>query len=371
MQKQTILYFSPVGFFKGGAERSLFDLLANPHVTPVLAVPEEGPITEKARSIGIRTHVVPFGAIADIRRPFSFMKSMYVLRDLSRASSELKRIARQEEAWIVHSNGLKAHMINGVAHCTGGAKAVMHIRDIPYTRSEMMAWNLMYALCNALVLVSRACWTKTDSLPPKVHVIHNGTPLIAETPTLSSEKKVVTLGFVGRIHPAKGLHLLLDWLAEAKKKGITAHLSIRGAFSEDAPTYEDQIQQQIRTLGLEEAVSFTGFLNDAAAVYEGLDIVVVPSDTPDPLPRSVMESMARGIPVMGYPAGGIGEMIIHGETGFLVKDASGFLQALHTITQDEQALTRMVAQARRKIETEFTIPHLHEALHALYSALTL
>ncbi len=369
MERPVILYFSPVGFFKGGAERSLFDLLANPYVSPVLVVPEEGPIAEKVRSLGIRCHVLPFGMIADIRRPFSFMKSMVAMRDLLRASRELKRIARQEGARIVHSNGLKAHMINGSAHVLGGAKAVMHIRDIPYTRSEMVVWNLMYGLSNALVLVSRACWTRAGDLPPKVHVIHNGTPLVAEAPEQREEGTDLTLGFVGRIHPAKGLHLLLDWLAEARKKGTAARLSVRGTFSDDAPEYEGQIQQQIRALGLEDSVDFTGFLNDPTAVYAGIDIVVVPSDTPDPLPRSVMESMARGIPVMGYPAGGIGEMITHGETGFLVHDSAGFLEALHVITTDGTVLGRMIAAARRKIETEFTIPHLHEALHSLYAGL--
>ena len=273
----TVLYFSPVGFFKGGAERSLFDLLANPHVIPVLVVPEEGAVAEKARALGIRTHVLPFGIIADIRRPFSFTKSVTAFKDVWRAATALKRLAKAENAVIVHSNGLKAHMINGVAHCIGGAKAVMHIRDIPYTRSEMGVWNVMYALSNALVLVSRACWTDAKTLPPKVHVIHNGTPLIAEAPTPRAEGVLLTLAFIGRIHPAKGLHLLLEWLAAARAQGISAELSIRGTFSDDAPAYEAQITQQIQHLGLSDAVTFTGFLDDVSAVYAGVDIVVVES----------------------------------------------------------------------------------------------
>jgi glycosyltransferase involved in cell wall biosynthesis len=367
---RTVLYFSPVGYFKGGAERSLFDLLANPEVTPVLVVPEEGAIAQKARSQGIRCHVLPFGMIEDIRRPFSFAKGLRTAQDLWRASTTLKRLAREEGADVVHSNGLKAHMINGVAYRLGGAKAVMHIRDIPYTRSEIVVWKLMRHLSSALVMVSRACWPEEGTLPSKVHVIHNGTPLVPESDTPArAEGQPLTLAFVGRIHPAKGLHLLLDWLASARAQGLDARLSIRGEFSQDAPDYEAQIQAQIARLVLSDVVSFTGFLNDPQRVYAGVDIVVVPSETPDPLPRSVMESMARGIPVLGYPAGGIGDMIVDGETGFLVRDAASFTRAIAAITQDKAALQKLTAQARAKIATEFTIPHLHHSLSALYSKL--
>jgi glycosyltransferase involved in cell wall biosynthesis len=367
---RTVLYFSPVGYFKGGAERSLFDLLANPDVMPVLVVPEEGAIADKARAQGIRCHVLPFGMIADIRRPFSFAKGLQTAKDVWRTAAQLKRLAREEGAEVVHSNGLKAHMINGAAYLLGGAKAVMHIRDIPYTRSEILVWKVMRHLSAALVLVSRACWPEEGVLPSKVHVIHNGTPLVPESDVQPrTEGAPLTLAFVGRIHPAKGLHLLLDWLATAKAQGLQAHLSIRGSFSEDAPEYEGQIQVQIARLGLSDVVSFTGFLNDAQQVYAGVDIVVVPSETPDPLPRSVMESMARGIPVLGYPAGGIGDMIIDGETGFLVKDAASFTRAIAAITQDAAALQRLTTQARAKIAADFTIPNLHHSLRALYSKL--
>ena len=44
IEKPKVLFLSPVGFFKGGAERSLQDLLANPQITPFVMAPEDGPI---------------------------------------------------------------------------------------------------------------------------------------------------------------------------------------------------------------------------------------------------------------------------------------------------------------------------------------
>ena len=360
-----ILYLSPVGFFKGGAERSLFDLISNDEITAILAAPEDGPVLDRGRELGLPCHVLDFGSINSIHRPFTFGKGVSAITDLIKAAKNLRDIARKEDIEIIHSNGLKAHMINCVTARLFGTKAIIHIRDIPYTKPEILVWKIMHALCHKMVLVSHACWPG-DTLPRKAIVIHNGTPLIEGELAEKEKSDTITVGFAGRIHPAKGLHLLIDWVKHAKDSDVKLTLSVRGSYSSDAPDYEDEINTQIQKLGLEDEVHFTGFIDSAEKLYEGLDVVVVPSETPDPLPRSVMESMARGIPVLGYPAGGIFEMIDDGETGYLVKDSKGFVNALKDIQNDPERLKNMTKAAKTKIEREFSIPALHQNMTKIY-----
>lgn len=368
MAKTKILYLSPVSFFKGGAERSLFDLMANPHIKPVLAVPEANAISAKAASLGIKWHVVEFGAIHHVHRPFTFRKGIGALKDLWRAAGELKTICTLEQISIVHSNGLKAHMINAIAKYRGSHKAVMHVRDIAYTRTEKLVWRIQCWMSDAMILVSHACWPDT-TLPAKVRVIHNGTALVDHVSSAMREDGVIRLGFVGRIHPGKGLHLLLEWMVATREQGIKLHVSIRGTFSDDAPDYEAEIHDIIQTDQLQDSVDFAGFINDPITLYADLDCVVVPSHAPDPLPRSVMESMARGIPVLGYPAGGIGEMIENGKTGFLVNDATSFMQALEQLSNHD-TLVALTNNARAKIAAEFTMDGLHADVAALYGEIS-
>ena len=370
MDRIKIIYLSPVGFFKGGAERSLFDLIDNPNVEPVLLAPEDDTILEKGRELGIECHVLPYRSINSIHRPFSFIKGFTALSDLIKVALELKKISKRTGVKIVHSNGLKAHMINCVSSRLGGAKSVLHIRDIPYTKPEIMVWKIMNLLCHSMILVSHACWPG-EKLPRKVSVIHNGTPLIdIDSSQTDYNKDKISVGFVGRIHPGKGLHLLIDWLSAARQRKIDVALSVRGTFSDDAPEYEEEIQKQISKLDLQDHVEFTGFISDPATLYSGLDIVVVPSKAPDPLPRSVMESMARGIPVFGYPAGGIFEMIEDGKTGYLVDNAESFISSIEKVTGDEDFLKNMMKAARQKIEKEFTIEELHKDVTGIYEALS-
>ena len=82
-----------------------------------------------------------------------------------------------------------------------------------------------------------------------------------------------------------------------------------------------------------------------------------------------MESMARGIPVLGYPAGGIFEMIEDGKTGFFVHDGSSFCRIVDILFSDEQKLKRMVQNAKEKIEREFSIYALHQNITQVYHSL--
>lgn len=364
---QKIIFLSPVSFFKGGAERSLFDLMSNPHISPILISPDNGELADKAKSLGIPVHILPFLSINTIKRPFSFAKGFTALFDLYKTAKQLNKIAQEEKVTIIHSNGLKAHAINCVARLIGKTKAILHIRDISYTRAEKIVWYILYRLSNSFIVVSAACWC-FKTMPTKVKIVYNGTPLI-EGAVQKPIQNIVNIGFIGRIHPAKGLHLLLDWLAKARSENLAVTLTIRGEFSDDAPDYENQIKQQIQQLHLESMVEFRGFIADPKLVYDGIDIVVVPSKIPDPLPRSVMESMARKIPVMGYPAGGIGEMILDYKTGFMVSDSDSFTKALNFIIQNPDK-TEIIRQAGLvHIRNNFSMDNLHQKMNGIYKAL--
>ena len=70
--------------------------------------------------------------------------------------------------------------------------------------------------------------------------------------------------------------------------------------------------------GLDDYFIFTGYKKEVRACLKDFDIFVVPSNYPDPFPRSVIEAMAFELPVIGFKeAGGIVESIDDGVTGFL------------------------------------------------------
>ncbi len=366
MQKIKALYLSPVPDFKGGAERSLFDLLANPNIDPVLAVPEEGELAVRARAMNIPVEVIDFGSVHHVRRPFKVWHGLTALSDAWRASRFLRSAALRNNVDIIHTNGLKAHSVALLTKFGKSPKLVMHFRDIAYTAQEKMVWRLLTRLASRAVFVSRACYPG-EKLPVNGRVIFNG---IDPRPQITlSPQTPLRVGFIGRIHPHKGLHTLLNWMQKAKSDGLSVHLFVRGSFSSEAPQYEEQIKSQIRMQGLGDCVSLEGFFDDPAAVYKNLDVVCAPAQAAEPFGRTVLEPMSIGLPVIATPTGGTTEMVLDGITGFIARDAEDFIKALRIIRTDELMIRSMVTAGRDHINDNFSKQKLHTAVYHLYREL--
>ncbi len=364
-----VAFFSDVAYFKGGAEKSLFDLLANPSVEPLLVVPGEGEMADAARQRNIPVAVLDLGVVEGLRRPFTVMKGLRVIGDAVRAANSLKVLARRHNAICVHSNGLKAHAIACIARLLGGSPVVTHFRSIPYTRAEKIFWRFVRLVASRMILVSRPCWHGAR-LPANARVVRNGITPPREGLLPHAYNAPLRLGFVGRLHYTKHAELAIEWLDYARKNGLAATLTIRGEAQADQQDYAEMLKHLVREKELETVCRFEGMVQgELEEIYQGIDVNLVPSKTPDPLPRSVMEAMAIGVPVIGYPAGGIADMIIDGETGYLAHDAEGCLSTLRRLTHSQEHYEGIRRNALERILREFSISALHRSVAREYQAI--
>ncbi|WP_271023537.1 glycosyltransferase family 4 protein [Rhizobium sp. RCAM05973] len=367
MDKIKVLYVSPVSFFKGGAERSLFDLLSNEKISPYLAVPAEGELAVKARAMGIPVTVVTLGSVEKIRRPFTFSSAVLAMSDAWKAGRQLRAFCAENSIGILHTNGLKAHSVAALARLGSPLKVVMHFRDIAYTWQEKLVWRLQTLLAARAVFVSGAC-CPFPSLPKNGRVIPNGVD--PKPPVELKVADTVRIGFIGRIHPHKGLHTLLDWVKLAHDRGTPVRLIVRGTFSTELPGYESEIKSKVEALDLNDIVEFQGFINDPNGVYKDLDVVCAPAQAPEPFARTILEPMNMGLPVIATPTGGTTEMVIHNVTGFLVQAADDFCAAVSKIHLDAAGTVKVAEEARNHVRTHFSKERLHSSVHSLYSELT-
>ncbi len=323
----TVLFVSPAADFIGGAEHSLMDLITNPAIRAVLTAPGTGAVTEAAARLGVPVRPFSYGAIADVRRPFKMRAVLTAVRDSVRLARHLSALAREEGADILHSNGLKVHVIACLSRLFGGPPVFVHLRDIPVNRAERLVWGMFRLFPSRVILVSRPCWP-WPTMPPRVRVVHNG---LAIPPAPLPDKRIslpLTVGYLGRISPFKGLKLLVEWVAHGRAAGLDIRLLVRGSAHPGDSAYMASVHEAVAAHHLGSVCRFEGERRGLEAVYEGVDVVAVPSHIPDPLPRVVMEAMSLGLPVIGYPAGGIPEMIQHGKTGYLASTAAEFGAAL-------------------------------------------
>lgn len=370
MTKLRVLFVSDVSYFKGGAERSIFDLMANPHIEPVLCVPEEGEISKAAAAKSIPYHTLDYGAVSTVHRPFKPLDIIRVFADALKAARGLKKLAKERNVLCVHTNGLKAHGVACLARLIGGRPVVIHFRAIPFTAPEKIFWNAVRMIASQVILVSRPCWHGKD-LPRNVRVIFNGInlpePDIVAKP---ANGRPFILGFTGRIQHTKGVDALIEWIEVARQKGLDVRLVIRGEAAPEDADYERKCRNMIAQRSLEDRIVFEGRVEGLDKIYGGIHASVVPSIIPDPLPRAVMEACALGIPVLGYPAGGIPYMFKDGASGFLVRDADEFCDSVKRLMDDPALYQSISAAAINNARENFAMPRLHAAVLDAYKTLS-
>jgi glycosyltransferase involved in cell wall biosynthesis len=309
-------------------------------------------------------------ALLDVHRPVRIANALRSIPDALRCAARLRRLAREHGCQIIHSNGLKVHLLAMLAALfQRRLRSIVHLHDIPYSAVERSLWRALGRGADRVVVVSRPCWPGRR-LPANVRIIPNGLPAPAapQSAPVPAATGVFRLGFVGRFHPHKGLMLLVSWVAAARDAGLVFELHLRGAPDPHMPAYWAAVQQRLADLNLQDRVYLDGW-RSGDSVYAELDAIVVPSDYPDPLPRVVLEAGVRGLPVIALPSGGIPTMIIEGTTGFFVTDLSGFVAVLRDLIRNPQLRSEVGSAAQRYVAAEFTLRRFYDRFDALYAEL--
>jgi glycosyltransferase involved in cell wall biosynthesis len=365
-----VLFVSAVSDLRGGAEQVLLDMLANPKIEPILALPAPGPLDSVAARYNSPVIYFNPGSISGVHRPLKLISALRSIPDSIRCSALLRRAARQYGCEIIHSNGLKVHVLASLATLfRRRLRSVMHLHDIPYSAVERSVWRILGRGADRVVVVSRPCWP-SPQLPAHVRVIPNGvaTNNADIGSTAAARPGVFRLGFVGRFHPHKGLLLLVEWVAAARDGGLNFEVHLRGGPDPDRPAHWQLVQQRMAERGLLSRVHVDGW-RSGNAIYAELDALAVPSDHPDPLPRVVLEAGARGLPVIALPSGGIPSMIADGKTGFLVNNTAEFVAVLRKLIRDPSLREAVGKAAQQHIAAEFTLRRFYERFDALYAEL--
>jgi glycosyltransferase involved in cell wall biosynthesis len=207
----------------------------------------------------------------------------------------------------------------------------------------------------------------------KLRLIYNGVEK-APAPTISREALLAELelppdarlvGAVGRLWPQKRVKDLIwatDLLHVIRND---AHLLVIG----DGPQ-RDVLERYARQCQIADHVHFLGTRNDVPRLMPHFDLLWLASGF-EGLPNVVMEAMATGVPVVASDIAGTNELVVSGETGFLVPlgDRAAYARCAHKILEDTALRARLGAAGRQRIESKFSVDAMVAAHAALYREL--
>jgi N-acetyl-alpha-D-glucosaminyl L-malate synthase BshA len=136
---------------------------------------------------------------------------------------------------------------------------------------------------------------------------------------------------ISNFRPVKRVGDVIDIFAKVAEK-MPAKLMLVG----EGPELT-KIQCKIKNMGLEDRVVFLGKQEDVAQVISLADVLLLPSEK-ESFGLVALEAMACGVPTIGSNAGGIPELVTHGETGFLspIGDVDSMAENAIRLLQDEK-----------------------------------
>jgi len=148
---------------------------------------------------------------------------------------------------------------------------------------------------------------------------------------------------VSRLAPEKGFEFLSQVAHELVRRKFPFHLVIVGG--NQNPVVEAEVHDLFADISTH--ITFTGFLGGADLARASADVKLHSSIT-ETFGLVVLEAMASGIPVIARDEGGPSEIVIHGESGYLVppSDLDGFVARIEELGNDRELREKLGAQAR-------------------------
>ena len=283
--------------------------------------------------------------------------------DLS-AAWRLSRLLKQLKPDIVH-----AHDPHGVAMAGLALSMSTQLAKPPLVASRRVDFHLRqgamsrwkYRQVDCFICASEAIrqMLVSDGVPAaRTVTVHEGIDLerVASAPAAHLHEELFlphqapVVGNVAALVPHKGQRHFVEAAALVVRKVPDARFVIAGE-GELRPALERLIKER----HLEKHVFLAGFRPDVLSLHKAFDIFVMSSVT-EGLGTSLLDAMAAGKPIVATRTGGIPEVVVDGETGFLVppRDDRAMAEAVVTLLKDAARSAQMGAAGLARAQSMFS-----------------
>jgi glycosyltransferase involved in cell wall biosynthesis len=203
--------------------------------------------------------------------------------------------------------------------------------------------------------------------PSQIRTVYNGVDP-ACFPALTSEPEVPTISWVGRIDPIKDLETLLRAFFLVHRDMPAARLRLFGSPPKGREPYLLSCRALVSDLGIGDAVTFEGRVENIRDAYEA-GCVVVLSSVSEGFPYSLIEAMTCGRTCVATDVGGVTEAV--GDTGLVVPPRSPepMARACLTLLRDAGLRHRLGAAARVRALEHFTVDEAINTFDEIYNLL--
>ena len=250
----------------------------------------------------------------------------------------------------------------------------------PYRSRAVALIREQVAHVDSFVAVSdyyAGCMSRYLEIPgAKMHVVPLGVDVDRFRPGDDAPGGPLTIGYLGRIAPEKGIHRLCDAYRALRARGELdgCRVELAGWLGPEHADYWRKIESGIAGRDLSADIHYRGELElgDKVAFLQGLDLFVVPAEYDDPKGLSLIEAMACGVPVVAPRRGTYTELVERTGGGVLVEpeDDGALEQALAALAADPERRAELGRRAAAGVRARYSTDEMTTRALDVYARLT-
>ena len=359
-----ILYLSNYRSFIGGGERQLYNLVTNlnkDRFSPTVICPQDGSYVSELRKADIPTVVLK---LPPWRKTLS-----YPIRHI--AAVRLTNLTKRNKTQLIHAAD---PWLNPYVKRVKRKLNIPSISHVPNLLTSEQVEKYGFDYMDRIIAISEQSKKPIVSegiSSQKIDVITNCVDLSQFQPDATRDKTgsdLFIVGIVGRIEPFKRQKAFIDIAKRVAQSCENVRFHIIGS-SLNIPkhrNYENEVRQMVITHRLENIVYFMGHRSDMPKAMRELDVLVTLSAG-----SVITEAMACGKPVIGTTIGSTADMILDGETGYILPADSTEKIAdkiVHLVRNPDNCL-QMGISARRHAELNFGMEMYVQKVQGIYETL--
>lgn len=379
LQRKKVLFLITKST-RGGAQQYVLDLACNlpqEKFDVVVAVGGDGPLIELLQDKGFKVYVL------------KHLKRDITIHAEVKTFFALLGIITKEKPDVLHINSSKAGILGGLAGRLCRVPKIIftaHGWAFNEDRSKTQK-RILKALHWVTILLSHTTITVSEGMrkqmnwfgiQKKMTVVPHGRTVTdmksKEDARRTLETKVqnttarlieyhddIWLGTIAELHPIKRLNRAIDAMSTLVKE----FPSVRYFIIHDGEL-RAQLEQQVKDLGLQEHIFFTGTIENATRLLPAFDVFVLPSKS-ESFGYVLLEAGQAHLPVVATNVGGIPDIITNGENGLLVSpdDTPALTNALRTLMTNQE-LRKKLAHAHFEKSKLFTLEKMVSETQRVY-----
>ncbi len=364
--KKKIL-FLVVHLNYGGAEVGLLTTLKNIRKDlfdyKILSIERKGPVGEEIEKAGFEV---------------TYLNSRARLYNLA-LIFKIVRVLKEERPDILHTSLFYANFFGRIASLFWKPSVIITEERSMYTEKKfyhIMLDKLLSGMTDKIIVCSNSVLEFTVQQEKigkeKFYLIYNAVD--ADRFSVNETKEALRrrygfpeqgfiVGSVGSLIPKKGHNLLIEAAVDLSKNIPDFRLLIIGE-GESKPF----LTEMSRRYGLNNSVNFLGARSDVPQLLKAMDVFILPSFQ-EGFPRTIIEAMYTGLPVMASKISGIPEIISDGENGLLlpVGNSAIIVAKCLMLYNDPGLRNKIGSSAKKKIESGYLPKDYVQKLEELYA----